>query len=106
MTYNLNWTSSQTFGTFLKQVSGTSGYFELLLFFEFILLVIIGSGLNKRSTGITNVDTWLQLSSFVTTFSAGLLYLGGFISMITLTICLVITILLFIFTELSEKLFA
>lgn len=104
MTYDLNWSSTQTLGTFLKEVGQTGSYWELILFFEFMLIILIGSGMNKKSTGYTNVITWIQLGSFATTLSAVLLMLGEFINLYTVIICVAITVIIFIVTELSDKL--
>lgn len=104
MVYNINWSANQTLGLFFKEVGQTGSYWELALFFEFMLIIIIGAGMNKKTTGYSNVMTWLQLSSFATTFTAVLLMLGGFINVLTVILCIAVTIIIFIITELGDKL--
>lgn len=104
MTYELNWTD-QTFGSFISQVGNSVGFWELALFCEFVMIVIIGGQWNKKNTGYTNIVEWIPYAGVVTTFSATLLLLGGFISMLTLLTSITITICAFLFNLIAHTLF-
>lgn len=91
MTYNITW-SDQTFGSFISQIGIQTGYFDMLLFVEFLLIILVGTIANKKSTGFSNIIDWALLSGFVTTLSAIMLFMGNFIEMPSLIICAIITI--------------
>lgn len=103
MVYDLNY-SSQTLGSFVGQIGESTGITDMILVFFFIGLVLVGSMLNKKNTGISNIATWLTISGFVVTISATLLYLGGYVSVLTLSMWAIGTIVIFAATEIGGKL--
>lgn len=92
MAYNINWSKDQTFGQFFGSVGQSVGYWELALVFEFFLIVLVGSTLNKRNVGYTNLLTWIEVASVVVLLSSVFLSLGGYIATYTVLICLALTI--------------
>jgi hypothetical protein len=102
MVYELNWTD-QTIGTFYRQIGNVTGIFEILLFFEFMIIILVGSVANKKSTGVSNVITWALVSSFVVTISATALAIGNFIEIPTLIIWIMGTLVILIVDFLGGK---
>lgn len=96
MTYDLNWSSDQTFGTLYRQVGNLTGMWEMVLFAEFMTVTIIGTIANKKSTGFSNTFDWMLLAGFVTFLSSLFLNLGGMIEMTTVIIIASVTMVLFL----------
>lgn len=91
MTYELNWTD-QTFGSFFSQIGTQTGFFDMLLFVEFMVIISVGILANKKATGFSNSLDWALLAGFITTMSALMLFMGNLVEMTTLIMCAVVTI--------------
>lgn len=94
MTYQYTDLSNKSIETVLAGVSAdVPVLIPMLLFFEFMVLMLVGYSVSRRNAGYSNILAWASIAGLVTSTTASfLLMVDGLVSVETVIVTIVIAI--------------